>query len=249
MVPEGDTESGHREKAKVNETQSRRRWFKGGLANSEGGQPEREEAGSGKAGSTWVLQVGDTPTLENTEDMGLMGEEDGLELCSKRIRQTNDYREDPGPRWAAVAVARLGPPPPPRLQHHPQSGKRKCFWRRSPGGEPEGLGFPKRRGLSTSSLLGIKPQCTTSFDHHHPLPGALGLGGPMPPVPASLPSLPSGSQGPPGFRLWPCAALRPPAPSSPRGQRWGWAPPSCSHKPPASRRGGRRLERGPTTRG
>lgn len=86
MIPGGDTESGHREKAKVNKTQSRRRWFKGGLADSEWGQPEPEEAGSGKAGSTWVLQVGDTPTLANTEDTGLMGEEDGLEWCSKRIR-------------------------------------------------------------------------------------------------------------------------------------------------------------------
>lgn len=112
---------------------------------------------------------------------------------------------------------------------------------------PRGSPFPGAEAfqrLASSSLVGIKPQCRTSFDHHHPpLPGALGLGDPLPPGPPSLPSLPSGSRGPPGFRLWPCAALRPPAPSSPRGQHWGRAPPSCSHTPPAGQRGGRRLER------
>lgn len=247
MVPEGDTESGHREKAKVNETQSRRRWFKGGLANSEGGQPEREEAGSGKAGSTWVLQVADTPTLENTEDMGLMGEVDGLELCSKRIRHTNDYREDPGlggPRWRGS-----GHRPHPAFSTTPKAGRGSASGEGPRVASPRGSAFPSaeafQRLASSGSSLSVQPHSTTAT--HSPALSALAA--PCPPVPASLPSLPSGSQGPPGFRLWPCAALRPPAPSSPRGQRWGWAPPSCSHKPPASRRGGRRLERGPTTRG
>lgn len=147
----------------------------------------------------------------------------------------------PGPSLGRGGKARATAPTPPSAP--PPKREEEVLLEKVPGGEPEGLGFPKRRGLSMSSLLGIKPQCTTSFDHHHPLPGALGLGGPMPPVPACLPSLPSGSRGPPGFRLWPCAALRPPAPSSPRGQRWERAPPSYSHKPPASRWGGRRLER------
>lgn len=238
MVPEGDTESGHREKAKVNETQSRRRWFKGGLANSEWGQPEREEAGSGKAGSTWVLQVGDMPTLENTEDMGLMGEEDGLELCSK-IRQTTTEKTRAlgGPQWASVA--RLGTPPPPRLQHHPQSGKRKCFWRRSPVASPRGSAFPSaeafQRIASSGSSLSVQPLSTTTT--HSPALSALAAPcppclPPFPAFPADPEALPASDSGP----ARPSGPLPPPARGGSAGD--GLHPAAATSRQPAGGAGG-----------
>ncbi|XP_032961402.1 basic salivary proline-rich protein 2-like [Rhinolophus ferrumequinum] len=131
-------------------------------------------------------------------------------MGSSGVARGYDKRLQRRPGPSGAAAARLGPPPPPRLQHHPQRGKRKCFWRRSPGGAPEGLGFPRRRGLSTSSLLGIKPQCTTSFDHHRPPPRRSRPRGPLAPC-ACLPSQPSQRIARPS-RL-PTLALRgPPAP-------------------------------------
>lgn len=199
-------------KAKVNKRQSRRRrWFEGGLADSEGGCLRGESR----------LQKGRVDTsaaswrhadFRHTEHTGLRR---GAWARAVWQEATTDCGEDRGPR---------GPPPPPRLQRHPHRGRRKCIWGRAPGGAPRGSAFPSAQAFPCRDPHGIRPRCAASLRPPAPRPRRARPRRPAPPVPASLPSLPSGSPAPPGFRLWPCAARGPPRPptlqpSSPRGRR------------------------------
>lgn len=205
-------------KAKVNKRQSRRRrWFEGGLADSEGGclsgGSRLQKGRVDTSAASWRHA-----DFRHTEHTGLRRGAWAPAVWQEAT--TNDCGEDRGPR---------GPPPPPRLQRHPHRGRRKCIWGRAPGGAPR----PFRVETPTGSGLGVQPLSA----HRHPVPGALGLGGPrplcLPRFPAfradrqPLPASGSGPARPEGPRAQRAPALQPA-----RAAREA-APPRCSRKPPA----------------
>lgn len=122
------------EKAKVNKRQSRRRWWKAGLATVNGGS-RREE----KPAPERQVQHGAASWRHADFRKYREHQANGGGRWIRVLRQenrTHDGREEPGP---ARAAAPLGPPP--RLQHHPLRGKRKCIWRQSPAAGPRGSAF------------------------------------------------------------------------------------------------------------
>lgn len=100
-----------------------------------------------------MQQVGGTPTLENTEHTGIMGGGgggvEGLQLCGSRYKTTEEK--------IPALCGRAGQRPQAAFSATPHAGRRGSAsgWRRSPR---EGLGFPKRRGLSSLDCYGIKPR-------------------------------------------------------------------------------------------
>lgn len=178
-----------------------------GWPHSEWGKQTRGEAGSRKAGSTQAQQHGDTPTLENTGNTGLMVEEGGFEFCGKTIGHTT----------AQNSRALRGPPR--RSGPRPAFSTTPCAGRGSASGEG-----PRRRARRACLSMCRLPRdqasrCATSFYHRRPIPAisaSAAQGGPQPRAPWArrTPSLASGSRAPPGFRGWPGAALRHPAPST-----------------------------------
>ena len=102
--------------------------------------------------------------------------------------------------WFAARLP--APPPPPGLQHHPLRRRRKCLERGPFSGTRGTLGFPKRRGLNCLNSYGIEPPGAQPSSGPTLRASALGgPGGASAQSAAALPSLPSESRGPPGFRL------------------------------------------------